>query len=418
VSVQRSSPAWYVAATHPHNEQVAAYHLERQGFTTFLPCFEKVRRHARKVDTVLASLFAGYIFVSFDVDAQPLHSIRSTFGVCHLVGPNASHPQTVPRDVIDMLQARSDQGLINKNLNHLRPGDEVRLINGPFAEHIARVEPVPGFSCAAPVICECKTCWNRFLLSSSPWATLLLENARMKKIALPLLALSLLAGCAGSGQLGGASNVTVLQGSELPVPDRSDLLGESRPYLIGPFDKLMIDVFGIEELSKKEVQTDASGRISFPLAGIIEAAGKTPAEVEEEIEARLRSRYVRDPQVTVNLKETVSQVITVDGQVKRPGLYPVIGKMTLMRAVATAEGTVEFAKLDDVVIFRTVKGQQLAALYDLRAIRRGNYVDPEVFANDVIVVGDSQARRLFRDALAVTPVLMTPIILLLQNNNM
>lgn len=238
----------------------------------------------------------------------------------------------------------------------------------------------------------------------------------MKQIVLPLVALSLLAGCAGPGALGGASNITVLQGSELPAPERSDLLSESRPYLIGAFDKLMIDVFGIEELSEKEVQTDASGRISFPLAGVIEAAGRTPAEVEEEIEARLRSRYVRDPQVTVNLKETVSQVITVDGQVKKPGLYPVIGKMTLMRAVATAEGTAEFAKLDDVVIFRTVNGQQLAALYNLKAIRRGSYSDPEVFANDVVVVGDSQARRLFRDALQVVPLLTTPLIIALQNS--
>jgi polysaccharide export outer membrane protein len=239
----------------------------------------------------------------------------------------------------------------------------------------------------------------------------------MKKIVLPLVALSLLAGCAGSGSLGGASNITVMQGNELPAPERADLLSESRPYLIGPFDKLMIDVFGIEELSEKEVQTDASGRISFPLAGVIEAAGRTPAEIEDEIEARLRSRYVRDPQVTVNLKETVSQVITVDGQVKKPGLYPVIGKMTLMRAVATAEGTAEFARLDDVVIFRTVGGQQLAALYNLKAIRRGNYSDPEVFANDVVVVGDSQARRLFRDALQVVPLLTTPLIIALQNSN-
>lgn len=239
----------------------------------------------------------------------------------------------------------------------------------------------------------------------------------MKKIALPLVAIALLSACAGPGQLGGASNIQVMPGDALPPPDRGDLLSESRPYLIGPFDKLTIDVFGIEELSAKEVQTDASGRISFPLAGIIEAAGKTPGEIEEEIEARLRSRYVRDPQVTVNLKETVSQVITVDGQVKKPGLYPVIGKMTLMRAVATAEGTAEFAKLDDVVIFRTVKGQQLAALYNLKAIRRGNYADPEVFANDVVVVGDSQARRLFRDALQVVPLLTTPLIIALQNNN-
>ena len=238
---------------------------------------------------------------------------------------------------------------------------------------------------------------------------------QMKKLAIMLSSLAMLSGCAGSGTLGGAKNIQVLSGTELPAPDRSDLLAETRPYLIGPFDKLMIDVFGIEELSKKEVQTDASGRISFPLAGIVEAAGRTPGELEDEIESRLRDRYVRDPQVTVNLKETVSQVITVDGQVKEPGLYPVIGKMTLMRAVATARGTAEFAKLDDVVIFRTVKGQDFAALYNLDAIRRGNYDDPEVFANDVVIVGDSKARRMFKDALQIVPLLSTPLIVALQN---
>jgi polysaccharide biosynthesis/export protein len=239
----------------------------------------------------------------------------------------------------------------------------------------------------------------------------------MKKLIILAVSTAMLAGCAGPGALGGASNVQVLAGTELPAPDRTDVMAESRPYLIGPFDKLEIDVFGIEELSKREVQTDASGRISFPLAGILEAAGRTPAEVEDELEARLRNRYVRDPQVTVNLKETVSQVITVDGQVKEPGLYPVVGKMTLMRAVATAKGTAEFAKLDDVVIFRTVKGQELAALYNLKAIRRGNYEDPEVFANDVVIVGDSQARRLFKDALQIVPLLTTPLIIALQNGN-
>ena len=238
----------------------------------------------------------------------------------------------------------------------------------------------------------------------------------MKKVAILCLPLLALSACAGTKSLGGDPSISVVEGNSLPAPDRSDLLAETRPYLIGPFDKLQIDVFGIEELSAKEFQTDASGRISFPLAGIIEAAGKTPGEVEIELEERLRTRYVRDPQVTVNLKETVSQVITVDGQVREPGLYPVVGKMTLMRAVATAKGTAEFAKLDDVVIFRTVKGQQLAALYNLTAIRRGNYDDPEVFANDVVVVGDSQARRLFKDALQVVPLLMTPLIIALQNN--
>jgi polysaccharide biosynthesis/export protein len=239
----------------------------------------------------------------------------------------------------------------------------------------------------------------------------------MNKFVVSIALIMTLSACAGKTTLGGAQNIKVVPGTELPAPDRTDLFAEARPYLIGPFDKLTIDVFGIDELSKQEVQTDASGRISFPLAGVIEAAGRTPAEVENEIEARLRGRYIRDPQVTVNLKETVSQVITVDGQVKEPGLYPVIGKMTLMRAVATAKGTAEFAKLEDVVIFRTVNGQEMAALYNLSAIRRGNYGDPEVFANDVVVVGDSKARRLFKDALQIVPALATPLILLLNGGN-
>ncbi len=232
-----------------------------------------------------------------------------------------------------------------------------------------------------------------------------------------LLGLALVS-CAGTGSkhLGGSPNLTVIKGGALPEPDRSDIVGQDRPYLIGPFDKLVIDVFGIKELSEKEVQTDASGRISFPLAGTVEAAGKTPAEIEEVLEERLRGAYVRDPQVTVNLKETVSQVVTVDGEVKEPGLYPVVGRLTLMRAVATAKGATEFAALSSVTVFRTVKGQKMAALYSLKAIRSGAYDDPEVFANDVIVVGDSQARRIFKDVLQASPLITTPLLILFRAN--
>ncbi len=208
--------------------------------------------------------------------------------------------------------------------------------------------------------------------------------------------------------------MTLVSADELPEPTRVDLLSSNRPYLIGPFDKLKIDVFGIEDLSNKEVQIDASGRLSFPLIGVVEASGLTPGELANLLEDKLGGRYIRDPQVTVNLEETISQVITVDGQVEKPGLYPVIGRMTLMRAVATAQGASEFAKLEDVVIFRSVNGQQLAGLYNLKAIRRGTYSDPEVFANDVIVVGDSQARRLFQTLIQASPLITTPLIILFR----
>lgn len=235
----------------------------------------------------------------------------------------------------------------------------------------------------------------------------------IKLLAIPLLIC--IAGCGGPKTIGGSPNLKVSSADALPPPTRADLLSMDRPYMIGSYDKLSIDVFGVEELSKKDIQADASGRISMPLVGELEAAGKTPAELARLIEDRLRGRYIRDPQVTVNLTETVSQVMTVDGEVKKPGLYPVIGRMTLVRAVATAEGTTEFARLRHVVIFRTVAGQRMAALYNLQAIRNGRYDDPEVFANDVVQVGDLQAKRVFKDVLQLAPALSTPLVYLLDN---
>lgn len=237
----------------------------------------------------------------------------------------------------------------------------------------------------------------------------------MVRVFVMALVALLLSSCSGTPPLETSQAVTVVPNTELPPPSRADLFSQERPYLVGPFDKLKIDVFGIEELSERIIQVDASGRASFPLAGSFQAAGKTPSEVAEELRSRLAGSYIRDPQVTVNLEDTVSQVVTVDGQVVKPGLYPVIGRMTLMRAVATAGGAAEFAKLEDVVIFRTVDGASYAALYNLKAIRRGAYADPEIFANDIVVVGDSQARRIFRDILQASPLITTPIVALLQS---
>ncbi|WP_204301713.1 SLBB domain-containing protein, partial [Stenotrophomonas maltophilia] len=73
------------------------------------------------------------------------------------------------------------------------------------------------------------------------------------------------------------------------------------------------------------------------------------------------------PQVVVNIKSSVSQVATVDGQVVEPGLYPVTNQMTLMRVIASAKGLTEFARQEDVVILRTVNGQRMAGLYNIDA---------------------------------------------------
>jgi polysaccharide biosynthesis/export protein len=224
----------------------------------------------------------------------------------------------------------------------------------------------------------------------------------------------LLASCAGGRHgLEPGPHLTVLPAAELPPPDGVDAASGVRTYRVGPFDKLSIAVFGAPDLTQT-IQVDAAGRIGFPLAGSIDVTGKTPEEIGAEIASRLRVRYVRNPQVTVNLEETVSQLVTIDGQVTEPGLYPVVGRMTLMRAVATAKGVSDIARLEDVVIFRTVGARQMAALYNLAAIRRGLYPDPEIYANDIVVVGESASRRLFRDILQASPLFVTPIVALVQ----
>ena len=208
--------------------------------------------------------------------------------------------------------------------------------------------------------------------------------------------------------------LTVVQGETvLPAPHRNDLTAPDRPSLIGPLDTIQVDVFNVSELSR-ELQVDAGGRISMPLVGTLDARGKTADELAATIEAALRGRYVRNPQVTINIKSSVSQVVTIDGQVVEPGLYPVTNQMTLLRAVASAKGLSEFAREDDVVILRTVDGRKMAGLYNIDAIRRGVYDDPAIYANDVVVVGNSPQRRLFRDFVSLAPLLAAPLVAILQ----
>lgn len=232
-----------------------------------------------------------------------------------------------------------------------------------------------------------------------------------------LLATSaLLGGCGGNVTLGGSPNVQVVQGNQLPAPTLNDFTAQTRPYLLGPLDRIQVDVYGVPDLSRG-LTVDAAGQVSVPLAGSIRVAGLTPAQVEDEIEQRLRGQYIRDPQVTVNLTEAVSQHVTVEGEVDEPGIYPIIGRMTLLRAIARAKGTTEFSRLRQVIVQRTVNGQRMVALFDVRAIQLGAYDDPEIYANDIVIVSEDRARRLFRDVIGSAGLVLTPLVALLDNNN-
>lgn len=224
----------------------------------------------------------------------------------------------------------------------------------------------------------------------------------------------ILAACGGQRPpLGGSPEMRVLSADQLPLPQTNAGPG-SGAYVVQPGDKLVVDAANLPGLAQREVAVDRGGRIALPMVGGVEVAGRTAPQIEALLVDRLRAAFVREPRVAVNIGETASQLVTVDGQVVEPGVYPVFPNMTLTRAVASAKGGSEFARLDDVVVLRTVDGQRYAALYNLGAIQRGAYVDPPIVANDVVIVGESSQRRLIKNLVSAAPALVAPLVVLLQ----
>jgi polysaccharide export outer membrane protein len=165
-----------------------------------------------------------------------------------------------------------------------------------------------------------------------------------------------------------------------------------------------VTVFQVADLTG-EFTVDASGNIDYPLIGNVTALGLTPPELSQQIATRLSQRYLRNPSVQVAFLEQQQQTITIDGSVRQPGVVPIRGQTTLLRAVALGRGTAEDANPRRVVVFRTIEGKRMAAAFDLTSIRRGEAEDPAIFGNDVIVVDGQRARAIWRDVLSALPVL-------------
>ena len=128
------APRWYVVQTQPNCEAKAVWHLGRQGFDTYLPRYQKRRRHARRIDMVAAPLFPRYLFVSIDRAVQRWRSIQSTIGVSRLVC-NGDEPAAIAAGVIDGLRRREDEGGFVRLDRRPRfaLGEQVRIVDGIFA---------------------------------------------------------------------------------------------------------------------------------------------------------------------------------------------------------------------------------------------------------------------------------------------
>lgn len=225
------------------------------------------------------------------------------------------------------------------------------------------------------------------------------------KIAGLMLLAMPIAGCATDRTFGQAQGIEITNLDALPQPDAEIY------YAIGPQETLEITVVGAEDLSGTYF-TDQEGAVFFPLLGEVALGGASPNAAARIIANGLRGNFILDPQVRVVPESFPVPSISIGGEVEKPGEYPALGKLTLLRAVNQAEGLSEYAKMDDVLIMRTVSEQKYIGVYNIQAIQRGNYPDPLLYPNDIVMVGDSPARRRLDNILQFAPLLTSSAIVI------
>jgi len=188
-------------------------------------------------------------------------------------------------------------------------------------------------------------------------------------------------------------------------------------YALQPGDRIAVSMYQEDELNQRELLIDEAGKISLPLVGDVSAAGLTTGQLSRDIEAAYRRGFLRNPQANVLLLTARPRTVSVEGQVKDAGVYQIEPGYTLLSALALAGSTTDEAKLDEVLVFRTVNGQRMGGRFDLTEVRAGRMTDPQLIAGDVVVVGFSRSRGLYQDLLQVAPSLLGTFVTLADNNN-
>lgn len=201
-----------------------------------------------------------------------------------------------------------------------------------------------------------------------------------------------------SATLSGGGALQVVK--DLPAPQNTQN-GSEQP--LSPNDVLEVNVFQVGNLNRT-VQVDASGKISLPLIGAVTAAGKTVRQLEQEIETAYGANYLQSPDVSVYVKESIGQRITVDGEVARAGIFPVSSNSSLIDAIALAGGFNPVGDAGKVFVYRNFGQNTLVANYNVEQIRAGKSRNPRIYGGDKIVVFASKSKialNNLKDALGV-----------------
>jgi polysaccharide export outer membrane protein len=148
--------------------------------------------------------------------------------------------------------------------------------------------------------------------------------------------------------------------SSLPTP------AADAEYRLGPGDLIEVSVFGVDDF-RHTVRISAAGAIKLPLLDALEVSGLTPAELEQRLTALLQDEVIKNPQVSVFVKEYRSQPVVVLGAVKAPGQYQITLQLKIVDAISMAGGLAEDAG-DEAVIQRVSPGGEETIKVNLREL--------------------------------------------------
>ncbi|HEY8518639.1 MAG TPA: polysaccharide biosynthesis/export family protein [Gammaproteobacteria bacterium] len=204
----------------------------------------------------------------------------------------------------------------------------------------------------------------------------------MKSLRCPLVRrLVRVVGAAGAGLL-------LLTGApRLWAQQEADQTGQAiRRYEVQPGDLLHISVWKEEGLDQ-EVLVRPDGGLSFPLAGDLNAAGKTVEEIRQEITDRL-ARFIPNLVVTVSVRQINGNKVYVIGQVNNPGEFVVNPQVDVMQALSIAGGLTAFASANDIFVLRRRDGRQVALPFRYSDVVRGRNLEQNILlqSGDVVVV--------------------------------
>jgi polysaccharide export outer membrane protein len=211
-----------------------------------------------------------------------------------------------------------------------------------------------------------------------------LENTMMQRsFAGLILTASLILGLAASAIRGASQNSDAATSAR---PSSTNPATTDPEYKIGPQDMLRVDVWKEPDISRI-VPVRPDGKITLPLVNDVQAAGLTTTQLAAKIAEGLK-KYITSPQVTVGVTEINSRRIFVNGEVARPGAFPLLPNMTVLQALSSAGGFTQFAREKKIYILRMENGKQVKYPFNYKEAVSGKNVEQNIIlqGGDIIVV--------------------------------